>query len=199
MSRLAINAHEIGRVLSGKQTFFLRPAMSSFLNVEPGHALWLAEPFFLHSRWDRLAPTAARDRGARPVFFADHPGGAPVGYGKRHPARSLCRQWHRFHVVVTDRRELAVSEVSAADLRILGFADRIAFEDYWSTEAALCRYRTGTRDDKVLRFSFALAKGPLPDSAERPQLRHLTWAQKREFAASRSAAVGGQDTAKVAA
>jgi hypothetical protein len=192
MSRLAINAHEIGRVLSGRQTFFLRPAMSSFLNVRPGHALWLAEPFHLETRFDHLAPTAARDRGAVPSFAADRPDHHPgPAYGKRHPARSLCRDWHRFHVIITAREQLPVTDVTAADLRVLGFDNRMAFEDYWNQEAMLSRYRTGVRDEQLLRFAFTLVPGRLPANADLPQLQHLTWAHKRELAAAAKPAPAG--------
>ena len=182
MSRLAVNAHEIGRVLSGQQAFILRPALSSFYHVWPGDALWLAEPFYLAARWRRFSPTAARDLGATPVFAADHPDGAPEGYGKRHPARSLCREWHRFHVRITARALVAVTAIDAADLAVLGFDGRVAFEDYFSVSSGLTGYVCGTGYRQVLRLGIEVVRRPLPDHARTPVRPHLTWAQKHALA-----------------
>lgn len=191
MTRLAINAHEIGCVLDGRQTFVLRPALSSFYHVALNDALWLAEPFYLPERFDRLAPTAARDRGAQPVFAADYPDAPPRGYGKRHPARSLCRDWHRFHAVITGRALVAVTEVDAADLHALGFESRIAFEDYWRVQTGLTGFVTGADHVQVLRLGLEIVRRPLPDHAQQPVRPHLTWAQKhalaRELAAGAAA------------
>lgn len=166
--RIAIGTHEIARVLSGCQRFFLRRDRGAFARVQPGHRLWLAEPFHLEERFGDRAPTSVRDLGGTPAFAADHPHGPPPGYGKRHPARALCRQWHRFHVVIESREALRLQQLPDADLIALGFSSAREFAIHWDRESAL----TGGRgfqwldNPEVLRFGFALAPVPLSDTTE---------------------------------
>lgn len=171
MSRIAIGQREIGAVLARRQTFFLRPAAGSFDRVHPGHRIWLAEPFFLEQRFDDRSPTWARDAGAIPIFAADNTA-PPKGYGPRRPARMLCREWHRFHLLVTNRRRIQITEIADADLRAMGFADRGLFAEHWDRESALFASR-GVRwrdNPAVLRFGFKLMKGQLPANAKRPAM-----------------------------
>lgn len=166
-ARLAVAIGEIGRVWSGEQTIFLRPSASTFWQLQPGAKLWLAEPFHLEKDFAHLAPTAARDAGARPVFAADHLHDQPdlaKRCGPRLPARSLCREWHRAHVIVQNRTELRLQDLGRADIENLGFRTAVAFAEHWDREAGLVglqRYRW--RDNPlVLRFGFALVAEPLP-------------------------------------
>jgi hypothetical protein len=170
--RIAIGHHEIGRVLSGRQRFFLRRDRGAFRRVQPGDALWLAEPFHLETRFDGRAPTAARDLGAVPVFAGDQPGALPgPTYGKRHPARALCRQWHRYHVVIETRTALPLQQLADADLIALGFSSVADFAIHWDRESSLIGGRGFQwRDNpEVLRFGFALNRAPLPDCVSEPR------------------------------
>ncbi len=178
--RIAIGHHEIGRVLSGRQRFFLRRDRGAFRKVEPGNTLWLAEPFHLETRFDSRAPTSARDLGARPAFAADYPHGTPAGYGKRHPARALCREWHRFHVVIETREALPLQQLADADLIALGFSTCEDFAAHWDRESTLIGGRGFQwRDNpEVLRFGFALHRTPLPEGsaeAREPRARLGAW------------------------
>lgn len=178
--RLAIGHHEIGRVLSGLQRFFLRRDRGAFRKLQPGDALWLAEPFHLETRFDGRAPTSVRDLGGLPAFSADHPGGPLRGYGKRHPARSLCREWHRFHVVIESRAALRLQQLDDADLMALGFGSAAEFAAHWDRESSLTGGRGSQWIDnpEVLRFGFALHRKPLPGGAaeaREPRARLGAW------------------------
>ena len=178
--RIAIGNHEIGRVFSGRQQFFLRRDRGAFRKAQPGDRLWLAEPFHLEARFDARAPTTARDLGGRPAFAADHPNGPPQGYGKRHPARSLCRDWHRFHLVIGTRETLPLQQLADVDLIALGFGSTAEFAAHWDRESSLIGGR-GFRwidNPEVLRFGFTLDRRPLPggaDEAREPRERRGAW------------------------
>jgi hypothetical protein len=178
--RIAIGQHEITRVLSGRQRFFLRRDGGAFRKVQPGDALWLAEPFHLEERFGERAPTAVRDLGGKPAFAADNLGGPPPGFGKRHPARSLCREWHRCHVVIESRAAVRLQQLPDADLIALGFSSPADFAVHWDRESSLTGGR-GSRyldNPEVLRFGFALHRTPLPgDAAEaqEPRERRGAW------------------------
>jgi hypothetical protein len=161
--RIAIGHHEIGRVLSGQQRFFLRRDRGVFCRVRPGDALWLAEPFHLETRFDHRTPTAARDCGGQPLFSADHPDGPPPGYGKRHPARPLCRDWHRFHIVIETREALRLQRLPGSEIAAMGFASVEDFALHWDRESSLIGGRGFQwRDDpEVLHFGFSLLREPL--------------------------------------
>lgn len=171
--RVAIGIHEISRVMGGEQTIFLRPLSSFFSRVETGERMWIAEPFHLEHRFDGLAPTVARDRGAMPAFAADNafnPQQLARTHGQRHPARSLCREWHRAHVVITSRTELLIQDLDDADIAQLGFRTRTAFAAHWDKEAALVglvRFKVH-HNPRVLRFGFTLVRKPIA-FAPRPE------------------------------
>lgn len=169
--RIAIGNHEIGRVVSGRQRFFLRRDRGSFRKVQPNDRLWLAEPFHLEERFGSLPPTTVRDRGGRPAFAADHPHGPPPGFGRRHPARALCREWHRWNLIITSRETLRLQQLIDADLIALGFSSAAEFAAHWDRESSLIGGR-GFRwadNPEVLRFGFALDRRPLPDGAAEPR------------------------------
>lgn len=173
MRRIAIGIHEITRVHAGEQMIFLRPVSSFFTRVREGEKLWLAEPFFLEKRFDGLAPTVARDLGAVPAFAADHVYNARAiaqTHGKRQPARSLCREWHRAHLVITGRSELRLQDLPKEDVTQLGFSTREAFARHWDTEAQLAgivsfKVRNNPR---VYRFAFELVREPAVFAAKPP-------------------------------
>lgn len=178
--RIAIGHHEIARVLSGRQRFFLRRDGGAFRKLQPGDRLWLAEPFHLEERFDHLSPTAVRDRGSTPAFAADHPHGRPPGFGKRLPARSLCREWHRFHLVIESRAAIRLQQLPDADLIALGFDSAADFAAHWDRESALSGGRAAQwiNNPEVLRFGFALERAPLPEGAEEarePRQRLGAW------------------------
>jgi hypothetical protein len=169
--RVAIGVHEIGRVLAGEQRFFLRPNSSFFCRVKEGDSLWIAEPFHLEKRFDRYAPTVARDLGAVPAFAADntfnHRDLAKT-HGQRHPARSLCREWHRAHIVITSRDEIPIEDLTDEDVAELGFSTRASFAAHWDKEAQLVgvvRYKV-QHNPRVLRFGFRLVREPIAFAAK---------------------------------
>jgi hypothetical protein len=171
--RVAIGVHEITRVLAGEQTLFLRPDSSFFTRVKEGDRLWIAEPFYLEKRFDGIAPTVARDLGAVPAFAADNVYNAQQlsrTHGQRHPARSLCRDWHRAHIVITSRTELRLQDLGDEDIAQLGFANRSAFAAHWDKEAQLVgivRYKL-QHNPRVLRFGFRLVNEPIAFPAKPP-------------------------------
>jgi hypothetical protein len=169
MARIAFGAREIGAVLDDRQTFFLRPARSSFRRLQPGDQLWLAEPFYLEARFNDRSPTAARDLGGKPAFAADH-GLAPPGYGQRHPARSLCRDWHRFHLRILSAVPMRLQDITDRDLAAMGFGSRVRFAEHWDLESSMSGSRCQHwRDNpEVLRFGFELIRSPLPAEAKAP-------------------------------
>lgn len=166
--RIAIGNHEIARVLSGRQRFFLRTDRGVFRKLQPGHRLWLAEPFHLEERFGSLSPTAVRDRGGEPAFAADHPNGPPPGFGKRHPARLLCREWHRFHVEIESRAPIRLQQLADADLIALGFDSPADFAAHWDRESALSGGRGSQwfHNPEVLRFGVVLHHAPLSEGTE---------------------------------
>ena len=164
--RIAIGIHEIGRVMAGEQSIFLRPLRSSFERVQEGELLWIAEPFYLERAFDGLAPSAARDRGAKPAYAADNvfdAGALARTHGQRQPARSLCREWHRAHMVITSRSDLRLQDLQDEDIAQLGFSTRGAFAAHWDKEAALVgvvafKFQANPR---ILRFAFDLVREPI--------------------------------------
>ena len=166
MSRIAFSINEIGRVYSGQQTLFVRSPSRTFGKVQPGTRLWLAEPFYLERRFGHLSPTAARDIGAKPTFAADHldnPEALEPSHGPRHPARSLCRDWHRAHLLVTTREDLRLQDLSPAQIANLGFSSPDAFAAHWNVEAqlgGLFRYQWHC-NPQVAVFAFELVRQPI--------------------------------------
>jgi hypothetical protein len=171
--RVAIGVHEITRVLAGEQTIFLRPHSNFFTRVAEGDRLWIAEPFYLEKRFDGLAPSVARKRGAVPAFAADNVYNAPAlarTHGQRQPARSLCREWHRAHLVITSRTELLLQDLADDDIAQFGFRTRSAFAAHWDQQAALAgvvRFKVAS-NPRVLRFGFDLVREPIA-FAPRPE------------------------------
>lgn len=176
--RIAIGIHEIGRVMAGEQRFFLRPHSSFFSRVQEGEKLWIAEPFHLEKRFDGYAPTVARDLGAVPAFAAENTFNQrdlATTHGQRHPARSLCREWHRAHIVITSRTEIAIQDLTDEDVAELGFSTRASFAAYWDKEAQLVgivRFKV-QHNPRVIRFGFKLVSQPIRFPAKPP-------AKKRE-------------------
>lgn len=164
--RIAIGIHEIGRVMAGEQRFFLRPRSSFFSRVQEGEKLWIAEPFHLEKRYDGYAPTVARDLGAVPAFAADNAfnqRGLATTHGQRHAARSLCREWHRAHIVITSRSEILIQDLTDEDVAELGFSTRASFNAHWDKEAQLVgivRFKV-QHNPRVIRFGFRLVREPI--------------------------------------
>lgn len=170
MARIAFGVREIGPVLAERQTFFLRLACSSVKRLAVGDHLWLAEPFYLEARFNDRSPTTARDLGGKPAFAADHDL-VPPGYGKRHPARALCRDWHRFHLRILSVSPLRLQDVADRDVAAMGFASRDTFAAHWDAESQLSGGRASRWRDNpaILRFGFELILAPLPDDAAPPK------------------------------
>lgn len=166
MTRIAIGHSEIGRVMAGEQTLFIRPAAGAFRKIEAGAQLWLAEPFHLPHAFAHLAPTAARDRGAEPAFAADwllDPAHIARTHGPRQPARSLCKEWHRAHLIVRERTELRLHDLGPEELAGLGFRSPAAFAGHWNLEMGLFSSRGHKWQDnpRALLFRFELVRRPL--------------------------------------
>lgn len=174
--RVAIGVHEIGRVMAGEQRFFLRPCSSFFNRVQEGEKLWIAEPFYLEKRFDGVAPTVARDLGAVPAFAADNTFNQrdlAATHGQRHAARSLCREWHRAHIVITSRTEILIQDLTDDDVAELGFSTRASFNAHWDKEAQLVgvvRFKV-EHNPRVIRFGFQLVRKPLAFAAKPPANR----------------------------
>lgn len=171
--RIAIGIHEIGRVMAGEQRFFLRPHSSFFSRVQEGEKLWIAEPFHLEKRYDGYAPTVARDLGAVPAFAADNTfnqRALATTHGRRHAARSLCREWHRAHIVITSRSEILIQDLTDEDVAELGFSTRASFNAHWDKEAQLVgivRFKV-QHNPRVIRFGFRLEREPIRFAAKLP-------------------------------
>lgn len=171
--RIAIGIHEIGRVMAGEQRFFLRPHSSFFSRVQEGEKLWIAEPFHLEKRYDGYAPTVARDLGAVPAFAADNAFNQrdlATTHGQRHAARSLCREWHRAHIVITSRTEILIQDLTNEDVAELGFSTRASFNAHWDKEAQLVgivRFKV-QHNPPVIRFGFRLVREPIRFAAKPP-------------------------------
>lgn len=172
MSRIAFSIHEIARVLAGDQTLFIRPARYSASKIEVGARLWVAEPFHLEPRFEGKAPTVALTLGAVPAFAADHLvglGGNGVTLGKRQPARSMCREWHRAHVIVRSRTELRLQDLTSADLVNLGHASRESFAQAWNLQISEWRRTMKWADNPpVLKFGFELVREAIPAESFKP-------------------------------
>lgn len=173
--RIAIGIHEISRVMAGEQRFFLRPRSSFFSRVQEGEKLWIAEPFHLEKRFDGYAPTVARDLGAVPAFAADNTFNQrelSATHGQRHAARSLCREWHRAHIIITSRTEILIQDLTDEDVAELGFSTRASFNAHWDKEAQLVgivRFKV-QHNPQVIRFGFRLVPRPISCPAK-PQAK----------------------------
>lgn len=171
--RIAIGIHEIGRVMAGEQRFFLRPRSSFFSRVQEGEKLWIAEPFHLEKRYDGYAPTVARDLGAVPAFAVDNTFNQrdlATTHGQRHAARSLCREWHRAHIVITSRTEILIQDLTDEDVAELGFSTRASLNAHWDKEAQLVgivRFKV-EHNPRVIRFGFRLVREPIRFPAKPP-------------------------------
>lgn len=171
--RIAIGIHEISRVMAREQRFFLRPHSSFFSRVQEGDILWIAEPFHLEKRYDGYAPTVARDLGAVPAFAADNTFNQrdlATTHGQRHAARSLCREWHRAHIVITSRSEILIQDLTDEDVAELGFSTRASFNAHWDKEAQLVgivRFKV-QHNPRVIRFGFRLVREPSRFAAKPP-------------------------------
>lgn len=175
MSRIAFSINEIGRVMAGEQTLFIRPARTSASRIEVGARLWVAEPFHLESRFDAKAPTVALSLGAVPGFSETYLPGEPQSgiYGKRQPARSMCRDWHRAHVIVRSRTELRLRDLSAADLANLGHRTASSFAAQWDRQISeWLRGMNWADNPAILKFAFELVPEPIPAEALTPLPRN---------------------------
>ena len=143
----------------------------------------MAEPFHLEACFDGKAPTVALMLGAAPVFAADHlmpSAGDGALIGKRQPARAMCREWHRAHVIIRTRTELRVQDLTRADLADLGHSDAASFARVWDVQ--INEWRRGMKwadNPTMLKFGFELVREALPREALGPLARDTPPAAKQ--------------------
>jgi len=125
------------------------------------------EPFRLSVQHDRLAPTAALERGGSFIAYtADGPN--PSVGGRTRFAREMPRAISRSHLVVRSIRQERLQDLSDADAIACGFADRDAFAINWDAVLKGGKFSiSGTKirwadNPAVNVITFKLVRGPLP-------------------------------------
>jgi hypothetical protein len=109
-----------------------------FDKLKPGDRLWVREPFHLPPAFDDQSPTQYLLSGARAVTFAAD--GVTIADGARRFARVLPKLLHRMHLVVREVRREQLQDLSDADARAEGSADRAAFAADWDAIHAGGKY-----------------------------------------------------------
>ncbi|HQS95052.1 MAG: hypothetical protein B7X90_01945 [Novosphingobium sp. 17-62-19] len=166
----------IAQLHAGKVTRLRRP-QGRLSTLKPGDRLWLREQFFLASAFEQISPTQALDRGATPVFGADHadlPDYATADLGRRRFAREMPKRWHRAHLVVTHVALERLQQISTEEIAAEGFASAEQFAASWNENLSLAKNSAGggitafrrlewKADPAVIAFTFAFVPHPLPE------------------------------------
>ena len=151
--------------LDGSCTRFRRPIDGQYREVVPGDRLWLREPFYLPFQCDGIAPTQAAILGLEPAFAVDLTEPLHPELGKKRPARTLLREWHRFHalVVAVDRQRL--KSITEAEAKAEGMIDRQHWLEEYDASVASFGDPGGTRRSEnnpwVLVLTLQLVRSPL--------------------------------------
>lgn len=165
---LAFRNPELAALETGLRVF-RRLADGALADCKPGDLLWIREPYFLDRRYDGHRPTTALNLNARPTFLAD------VGFhhcdkalGRVHPARELCRPWHRRHLVVRRVTREQLRDITAADLAAAGYRDHEHFAELWNRDISMRGCGARWIDNPVvLRAEFDLVERPVPKPRKR--------------------------------
>ena len=168
---ISIRKPEIDALVAGSMTVMIRP-IGRRATLEPGHLLWVREPFHVPKALDGHSPTYAAARGATPTFVTDH---SPAWYahhtarelGRRRNAREMLKIWHRQHLRILAVDRLELHDVAMVDLRSAGWRSRDQFEARWDENARFSGERVNKTNfwdanPTVLRITFERIAAPLP-------------------------------------
>jgi hypothetical protein len=134
-----------------------------YARLQPGHLLWIREPYRLVARFNHIRPTTAEALGARPHFATDLTERMvkEIGLGRQWPARNLLRVWHRSHAVVTAVDRVPLQSIDDAQARAEGHGCRMAWSRNWDAERRSFAYTDLWQTNPlVLRIAF----DPVPTS-----------------------------------
>ena len=114
-----------------------------FDKVTPGDRLWVREPFHLPPAFDHQSPMQYLLSGARGLTFAVD--GITIADGRRRFARELPKLLHRMHLIVREVRQEQLQDLTDADARAEGSADRTAFAAAWDAIHSADKYTISGR------------------------------------------------------
>jgi len=161
---LAILEPTLSAVISGRCTRLRRIADGALGKLQPGDRLWVREAYYLQAAFDSYKPTTALSRGAEPIFLYDHrrtP--CPAGTGKKRDARSLCREWHRRHLVIEAVETIRLQAIADADIVAEGFRSQADWIGAWNRGGTICgRGRSWADNPIVIVFDFRHVGSPVP-------------------------------------
>jgi hypothetical protein len=156
---------QIRALIAGRLPRLYRPIGGRLDRIEAGDLLWVREPFWLPSPYDRISPSQAADRGALPNFTADFAAEELARLAiKRRYARELLRTWHRQHLRILEIRRERLPGLAHAAIEEQGFANVTAFAQAWDQNLALGRSTDRwANDPEVLVLEFERVDAPLPE------------------------------------
>lgn len=131
---ISLTEPTLARVRGLRQSVIRRPG-ELLARCRAGDRLWVREPYHLLAAFETFSPTQAVERFATIAFAID---GVPDGFGRRRFARTLPRDCHRMHLVLSEVSTGWLQDISDEEIqRDHGLADRVAFAATWNeVEAA---------------------------------------------------------------
>lgn len=153
---------QIEQLVDGRLSRLYRPIGGRLANVRPGDLLWVREPFHLPREFDRVSPSQAQLRHARPTFVTDIEGAGP-GLGRRRYARELLRDWHRQHLRVIWIGRAPLHSISIDEIRAQGFSHSAAFGRAWDQNLSLSKKACSwNANPEVTVMDFVRVDAPAP-------------------------------------
>jgi hypothetical protein len=152
----------IGLIMRGDVTALWRNGVQ-MAGLAIGECLWVREPFYLERKFNGIAPSVARDRGAKPWFAADlKEAPDPDSWlGRRRMARELPRAWHRQHLQVTDIDMRELQSVTEPEAKAMGYTCVAHFARGWDANLMFSRHAPSWQDNPtVTAFTFDRIEGP---------------------------------------
>ena len=139
---ISLTEPALARVRGLRQSVIRRPG-ELLARCRAGDRLWVREPFHLPAAFDGFSPSQAAERGAKIAYAID---GTPDGFGRRRFARTLPRDCHRMHLVLTEVTTGQLQDITDLEIqRDHGLVDRVAFVANWNAaERAHARSIAGT-------------------------------------------------------
>lgn len=169
---LTVITPTIAPLLAGKVTRLRRP-QGRLSTLKPGDRLWIREQVLLPRAFDHVSPTQAHERGATPVYAADHadlPDYATADLGKKRFAREMVKHWHRAHLIVTHIALERLHDTPPEEWAEQGFTSIDHYAAGW--DAGLTLNQGGRNkscplhwraNPAVIAFTFTFVPHPLPD------------------------------------
>lgn len=158
----------LANIMKGRCTSLHRPLKEgrnrhALAVLEQGDLLWIREPFHMKAKFNHLSPSAADRLGARPFFPGWRIGADDRDeLGKQWPARTLPRCFHRHHLRIAAIAQARLKDITNAEIRAEGFADRKAYAAAWNANASTWGGLTYAANPTVLRIAFTYCPDPVP-------------------------------------